>query len=144
MSSQRAYIKLVKESKQQTITIEELKDIFQYYRNIMQKTGTQVSWDYESYAFPYEIKETSEGKGIWFYLKGTSDRYKYIVFAVGKEEKKIDDDVVTEYYIQVELPEGSTYADKGKANEFCKFIGNRLGGEVQLFNGRTIYYYKKK
>lgn len=144
MSSQKAYIKLVKGSKQETITVDELKNLLQDYRNMMQKTGKQLAWDYEQHAFPYEISETSEGKGTWFYLKGVEDRYKYIVFAVGKEEQKVNDEIVTQHYIQVELPENATYGDKGKANEFCKYLGKKLEAEVTLFNGRTMYFNKKR
>lgn len=144
MSSQKAYIKLVEGANQDRVTLDELKEFFQYYKNITNKAGTQLNWDYEGYAFPYEIRETSEGKGTWFYLKGIEDRYKYIVFAVGKKEQEINDEVKTQYFVQVELPEGSTYGDKGKANEFCKFLGKKLGAEVQLFNGRTMYFNKRK
>lgn len=147
MPNQKAYIRLVEGSKQNTITLDEVKNLFENYKEMMKKTGTQLNWNYTAHAFPYEISETPDGKGKWFYLKANKneDKYKYIVFAVGKKEQKIaDDEVKTEYYIQVELPDGATYGDKGKANQYCKFLGNKLGAEVQLFNGRIMYFNKKK
>lgn len=147
MSNQAAYIKLVQGSKQESISLSELKDMFTQYKSSTHKTGTQINWDYTAASFPYEISETEDGAGKWFYLKANKgeDRYKYIVFGVGTEDRgTTEGEVVSEYYIQVVLPEGATYGDKGKANEFCKYLGYKLGGEVQLFNGRTMYFNKRK
>ncbi|EIJ81661.1 hypothetical protein PB1_01930 [Bacillus methanolicus PB1] len=47
-------------------------------------------------------------------------------------------------YIQITLPESSTFGDKGKANEFCKLFAKKLQGELHLFNGRIMYYYPRK
>ncbi|MCK6256855.1 DUF1885 family protein [Fictibacillus sp. KIGAM418] len=138
---QHAYIKLVPSSKQQSITSEEVKNLFRYYKEITSKTGTQLGWEYGQSAFPYSMEEKSEGKDRWFYLKGTDrQQFKYIMIGLDIEEK----DETNTSYIQVTLPEGYTHGDKGKANEFCKFLAKQLEGELHLFNGRIMYYYKKK
>jgi hypothetical protein len=141
--SQSAFIKLVPASKQQSISLKEVKELFHYYKEITSKTGEQVSWEYADAAFPYEIEEKDEGKDSWFFLKATSDRYKYMIVGVGKEdlEEPSEEEAA---YIQVVLPEGATYGDKGKANEFCKFLAKKLAGELHLFNKRVMYYYKRK
>ncbi|MGO4887946.1 DUF1885 family protein [Anaerobacillus sp. MEB173] len=143
--SNHAYIKLVKKSEKQTITLDELKEYFHYYKNITSKTGQQLNFGYEDAAFPYEIAETPEGKGKWFYLKGTfRDYYRSIVLAIDEEEIENEDgESTSQTFIQVVLPEGSTHGDKSKANEFCKFLANKLKAELQLFNGRTMYFYKR-
>ncbi|MEB1809922.1 MAG: DUF1885 family protein [Bacillaceae bacterium] len=144
--SDHAYIKLVKKSTQQDITVEELKDIFKYYQTITTKTGDQLDWGYGDAAFPYVISEVPDSDDNWFYLKsnGTSTRYKYIVFGVGKETiEDSEGNETLQSYIQVILPEGATHGDKGKANEFCKFLGKKLQAEVHLFNGRIMYFYKR-
>lgn len=143
--SNHAYIKLVKASKQQEITLEELKEFFLYYKDITGKTGEQLDWEYKESAFPYTIAEVPEGEGKWFYLKGTADRYKYIVVGIGEEEIEQEDGTFEKQaYIQIILPEGATHGDKGKANEFCKFLGKKYEGELHLFNGRVMYFYKRK
>ncbi|WP_062231542.1 DUF1885 family protein [Fictibacillus sp. FJAT-27399] len=138
---QQAYIKLVPSSKQQSITSEEVKNLFRYYKEITSKTGTQLGWEYGQSAFPYSMEEKSEGRDRWFYLKGTDrQQFKYIMIGLDTEET----DETNTSYIQVTLPEGFTHGDKGKANEFCKFLAKQLEGELHLFNGRIMYYYKRK
>ncbi|UZJ77317.1 DUF1885 family protein [Fictibacillus sp. KU28468] len=138
---QHAYIKLVPSSKQQSITSEEVKNLFRYYNEITSKTGTQLGWEYGQSAFPYSMEEKSEGKDRWFYLKGTDrQQFKYIIIGLDTEETA----ETNTSYIQVTLPEGFTHGDKGKANEFCKFLAKQLEGELHLFNGRIMYYYKRK
>lgn len=140
-----AYIKLVPSSLKQTITIDEVKDLFLYYKEITSKTGEELDYHYENDAFPFEIKETDEGKGKWFYLSGVRERYFAILVGVDKETLQNENGEESEQtYIQVTLPEESTYGDKGKANEFCKFLAKKLQGELHLFNGRTMYYYPRK
>jgi hypothetical protein len=141
--SQSAYIKLVPASKQQEITLAEVKDLFHYYKEITSKTGEQLSWEYSDVAFPYEIEEKEEGKDAWFLLKSNTDRYQYMIVGVGTDESGSDAED-NQQYIQVLLPEGSTYGDKGKANEFCKFLAKKVEGELHLFNDRIMYYYKRK
>lgn len=143
--SKNAYIKLVPSSAQQTITTEELKELFQYYKEITAKTGNQLDWNYDNAAFPYEIKEKEEGEGVWFYLQSEQDRYNAILIGVDRElakDKDVSDREQT--YIQITLPETATAGDKGKANEFCKFMGKKLQGELHLFNGRIMYFYPRK
>ncbi|HLO12742.1 DUF1885 family protein [Neobacillus drentensis] len=140
-----AFIKLVPSSAKQTITIDEVKELFYYYKDITSKTGDQVSWQFGESAFPYDIKETEDGKGKWFYLQANLERYYAILIGVDTESVQNEDGVSSEQtYIQVTLPEQSTYGDKGKANEFCKFLAKKLQGELHLFNERVMYYYPRK
>ncbi|WHY80093.1 DUF1885 family protein [Neobacillus sp. WH10] len=140
-----AYIKLVPSSAKQTVTIEELKELFHYYKNITAKTGDQLNWQYDDSAFPYEIKETEEGKGKWFYLHSDHERYYKILIGVDTETVRSEDGAESEQvYIQITLPEQSTYGDKGKANEFCKFLAKKLQGELHLFNERIMYFNPRK
>ncbi|CAM3757026.1 DUF1885 family protein [Mesobacillus thioparans] len=143
--SSNAYIKLVPSSSQQAISTEELKDLFNYYKEITSKTGDQVDWNYENSAFPYELKEKADGKGAWFYLESSQDRYHAILIGVDKENVVNEDGSEREQsYIQITLPPTATAGDKGKANEFSKFIGKKLQGELHLFNGRIMYFYPRK
>lgn len=143
-TTSNAFIKLVPASLKQTITIEELKELFSYYKNLTEKTGKQVNWDYDNHAFPYELKETEEGKGRWFYLKSDMDRYNLIVVGISQEKIKQHDEERIQTYIQISLTAASTHGDKSKANEFCKFLSKQLQGELHLFNSRIMYYYKRK
>ena len=145
MMAVNAFIKLVPSSAKQTITIDEVKELFYYYKDITSKTGDQVSWQFGESAFPYDIKETEDGKGKWFYLQANLERYYAILIGIDTESVQNDDGVIREQtYIQVTLPEQSTYGDKGKANEFCKFLAKKLQGELHLFNERVMYYYPRK
>jgi hypothetical protein len=145
MMAVNAFIKLVPSSAKQTITIDEVKELFYYYKDITSKTGDQVSWQFGESAFPYDIKETEDGKGKWFYLQANLERYYAILIGVDTESVQNDDGVSSEQtYIQVTLPEQSTYGDKGKANEFCKFLAKKLKAELHLFNERVMYYYPRK
>ncbi len=128
----------------QHISLDDVKDHFNYYKKITGKTGKQLDWDYDNAAFPYQIKEINQEKN-WFYLKSDHQKYHAIVVAVGQEE--MGDEMgenAEQSYIQVALPESSTVGDKGKANEFCKFLAKKLAGELHLFNGRIMYFYKRK
>ncbi len=143
--SRTAYIKLVPASNKQEVTIDDLRDYLNYYQEITSKTGEQLGWDYENSAFPYEIKERGDSNHEWFYLKGTSDRYNFILIGVGSEEiKEGDGSARKQNFIQVALPESANFGDKNKAVEFIKFLGRKLNGEVHLFNGRIMYFYDKK
>jgi len=143
--SSNAYIKLVPSSSQQAISTEELKDLFNYYKEITAKTGDQVDWNYENSAFPYDLKEKEDGKGIWFYLQSSQDRYNAILIGVDKEAVVDENGTEREQsYIQITLPPTATAGDKGKANEFSKFLGKKLQGELHLFNGRIMYFYPRK
>ncbi|MEC1721026.1 DUF1885 family protein [Schinkia azotoformans] len=143
--SRTAYIKLVPASNKQEVTIDDLRDYLNYYQEITSKTGEQLGWNYENSAFPYEIKEREYSNHEWFYLKGTSDRYNFILLGVGSEEiKEEDGSARKQNFIQVALPESANFGDKNKAVEFIKFLGRKLNGEVHLFNGRIMYFYDKK
>jgi hypothetical protein len=145
MMAVNAFIKLVPSSTKQTITIKEVKELFHYYKEITGKTGVQLDWQYEDTAFPYEIKETDEGKDNWFYLHSNNERYFAILIGVDQETIRNEFGEEREQtYIQITLPEQSTYGDKGKANEFCKFLAKKLKGELHLFNERIMYYYPRK
>ena len=145
MLAANSFIKLVPSSAKENISTEELKELFLYYKDITGKTGNQINWDYNDAAFPYEIKEKPDAKETWFYLYSDHDRYNAILLGVDKEKVIEEDGSEREQaYIQVTLPETATFGDKGKANEFCKFLAKKLQGELHLFNGRIMYYYKRK
>lgn len=137
-----AYINLVSKSKENTLTTEDVMNLLQYYKEITAKTGKQLGWEYSEAAFPYEIKEKPEGKGQWFYLKGTEDRYKMILIGVGTQPENTEGTDPLPY-IQVTLHDQSTHGDKGKANEICKFLAKKLEAELKLFTGSIMYYYKR-
>ncbi|MBU8877658.1 DUF1885 family protein [Bacillus sp. FJAT-29790] len=145
MLASNAYIKLVPSSAKENITTDEVKELFQYFKKITAKTGSQIDWKYNEAAFPYEMKEKPEGKGKWFYLHSDHDRYHAILLGIDKETIREDDGLEREQsYIQITLPESSTFGDKGKANEFCRFLAQKLQGELHLFNGRIMYFYPRK
>ncbi|MBS4189061.1 DUF1885 family protein [Bacillus sp. FJAT-49705] len=140
-----AYIKLVPSSNKESITTDEVKELFQYFKEITSKTGDQVDWKYNEAAFPYEIKETHEGKGKWFYLHSDNDRYNAILLGIDQEIIHDEDGSERQQsYIQLTLPETATFGDKGKANEFCRYLAKKLKGELHLFNGRIMYFYPRK
>lgn len=145
MVANSAYIKLVPASAKENVTTDELKELFYYYKDITSKTGKQLDWKYENSAFPYEIKEKEEAKGVWFYLQSHQDRYHAILLGID-HETVLDENGIEkkQNYIQVTLPESATFGDKGKANEFCKFLAKKLQAELHLFNGRIMYYYQRK
>lgn len=134
--SKNAYIKLVNGSNKQSITISEVKGLLRDYSELNKKTGKQLDWIYDHYAFPYHITETLAGEGKWFYLTAEAEGYYLLAVAVDKDEDG--------EYVQVTLSEKSTFGDKAKAVDFCKFIGDKLKGEVHLFNEKVMYFYPRK
>jgi hypothetical protein len=110
------------------ISLEDVISTLQYYQEITAKTGVQLNWDYSRYAFPYviEIKENNGDK--YLLLKGQLDRYYAILIGVNAS--------IENPYIQITLPNRSTFADKGKANEFAKFLAKKFNGKLTLFNGK--------
>lgn len=138
---QSAYITMVQGSAAAEVSLDGVKEQLRQYREQMALTGRQLGWDYAEAAFPYEIKDKPEANGRWFYLKGTGPLYRHIVIGTGE---RTQDETASVPFIQVVLPDDATHGDKAKANELCKWIGNRLKAEVQLFNGRTIYYNPRK
>lgn len=140
-----AYIKLVPSSEKANVTTDEIKELFHYFKDITSKTGDQVDWKYNEAAFPYVIKEKPDSEGKWFYLHSNNDRYHAILLGVDKETIKDEDGSEREQsYIQITLPETATFGDKGKANEFSRFLAKKLKGELHLFNGRIMYFYPRK
>jgi hypothetical protein len=140
-----AYIKLVEGSATQETTLEDVKNKLNHYIEMTSKTGKQLDWGYSNAAFPYTIVEKQEAQGTWFYLKGKDSKlYKYIMFGIGQEAPATEGEQKTRHYIQVVLPKGSTHGDKGKANEFCKYLAKEYKGELHLFNGRIMYFYPRK
>jgi hypothetical protein len=141
--SKSAYIKLVPASIKQEVTLDEIKELLKEYKTNTLKTGEQLSWGYSEAAFPYTIEEKDDSKNEWFYLKGIDPRKnKYILIGVGNENSQ--EEVHQTCYIQFTLTDISTHGDKGKANEYCKYLASKLKGELHLFNGRVMYYYSKK
>ncbi|MEK3885719.1 DUF1885 family protein [Paenibacillus sp. PL2-23] len=137
--SQSAYIKLVKGSKDQSVTLRDVEDALLRYREMTSLTGSQLGWDYEGAAFPYTIQ--SEGDERWFYLKGVSSSYRHIIMGISEATSTDGDSVPC---VQVVLPEEATHGDKAKANELCKYMAKRWQAELTLFNGRTMYYNPRK
>ncbi|ANB58406.1 hypothetical protein GFC29_242 [Anoxybacillus sp. B7M1] len=138
--STHAYIKLVPASRQKTVTLEEVKKLLDSYQEMTKKTGEQLGWEYKEAAFPYEIVEVNNENGSWLYLKGKNGRYQAIFIGVGQTQPN---ETEASSFIQITLPNGATHGDKGKANEFCKFLAKKLEGELHLFNGRIMYFYKR-
>ncbi|MDX8359931.1 MULTISPECIES: DUF1885 family protein [Bacillaceae] len=138
-----AYIKLVPKSKKHDITLDDVEDLFEYYKEITNKTGKQLDWKYDDSAFPYRITKINDGNNDLFHLQSEHKQYKSIIVGIGNEsiEDMDSKEVRQQQYIQVSLLKQSTHGDKGKANEFCKFLAKKVSGELHLFNGRTIYYY---
>lgn len=141
-----AYIRLVEGSAADKITLEDVKAKFQRYIDMTTKTGQQLGWQYANAAFPYTIEETPEGKGKWFYLKGQDPKeYNYIVVGVGSETIEAEDtEPKQQHFIQVVLPDNATHGDKGKANEYCKFLAKEYKAQLHLFNGRIMYFNPRK
>ncbi|TKD71811.1 DUF1885 family protein [Pseudalkalibacillus hwajinpoensis] len=111
------------------INLNKIKDLLIYYKELMNKTGEQLSWSYGDSAYPYDLIEKPEDP--WFYLKGKNEDYRMII--IGISDKRI----------QVVLPDQSTHGDKAKANELCKFLATNLKANLTLFNGRVIQHSQK-
>lgn len=136
-----AYIKFVEGSTEQQVTINGVKEKLNHYIEMTKKTGEQLDWDYNDVAFPYTIHEKPEAQGQWFYLKGNNPKlYQYIMIGVGSRPAGDQE----EHYIQITLTDTSTAGDKGKANEFCKYLAKNYKAELHLFNGRILYFNPRK
>jgi hypothetical protein len=138
--AQSAYIYLVNGSAAPTITLDELKEHLDRYKEQTALTGKQLGWDYAASAFPYSIETKPEGQGKWFYLKGRDPQYNYILMGVGTKAEEDGE----KGYIQVTLPDDATHGDKSKGNELCKYLAKKLKAELKLFNGRTMYFNPRK
>ncbi|WP_144499186.1 DUF1885 family protein [Bacillus sp. FDAARGOS_235] len=129
---QHAFITLVPKSNKHSVSTDDIKQLFQYYKTVTSQTGVQINYAYTNTAFPYEILDTS---ATTLKLQSSHDRYDSIYVGVGIENEQS--------FIQISLPSNATFGDKGKANEFCRFLAKKLEGELQLFNGRIMYFYKR-
>lgn len=137
---QSAYVKLVEGSAASAITLDEVKEHLLAYQDITGRTGQQLDWDYTEAAFPYTFESKPDAKH-WFYLQGTTERYRHLIFGIGNETGDPD---ASATHIQIVLPDESTHGDKSKANELCRFLAKRLQAKLQLFNGRTMYFNPRK
>jgi hypothetical protein len=122
------------------MTLDELQEHLNKYKEQLTLTGQQLGWDYSAAGFPYTIETKPEGEGKWFYLKGQDDGYKYIVMGIGT---KTEGETVHNF-VQAVLPNDATHGDKSKANELCKHLGKQLKAELHLFNGRIMYFNPRK
>ncbi len=138
--SQVATITFVEGSSVSSVNLDDIKQQLQHYREQFTRTGEQLDWEYADAAFPYTIEQKPEAEGKWFYLKATGSKYRHIVLGPGYENKEDAE----RHYVQLVLPNDSTIGDKNKGNEFAKYLGKVWRAEVQLFNGRTIYYNPRK
>jgi hypothetical protein len=135
--SKSAYIKLVPGSKQSEITLDEVKQLLNYYQEMTQYTGKQLAWDYADAAFPYQLSEQEEAGRKYLLLEGHEPHlYHHLLFGVGEMDGVP--------HIQLVLPERGTHGDNAKANELSRFLAKQLQAELQMLNGRTMYFYKRK
>jgi hypothetical protein len=135
-----AWIYLVEESTQQTITLDDVKAALERYVEMTARTGKQLGWAYADAAFPYEIAEQEEDGRRFLLLKGKDPHlYQYLLLGVNSPsaERKAP-------HIQLVLPTGSTHGDVAKANEFSRYLAKTFQGELHSFNGRVMYYYPRK
>src|SRR5690606_21974519 len=151
--AQVAVITLAEGSAVSSVTLDDVAAQLEHYREQLRKTGEQLGWPYEQAAFPYVVEK--DGEGRWLYLKGTG-KYGRIAIAAGSEpaagapeaggnaEAEGEPAPKARHVVHVVLPDDSTYGDKSKGNELCKYLGKTWKAEVKLFNGRTIYYNVKK
>lgn len=141
-----AYIRLVQGSAAPSgITLDELEQSLELYQDALKRTGHQLNWEYEDAAFPYTIEKVVEPSGsepTWLYLRGQASRYRHIALStITTNEHSAEGSCPT---VQIVLPDGATHGDKGKANELCRFIAQRLKAELTLFNGRIMYFNPRK
>ena len=138
--AQSAFIKFVQGSTVERLSLNEVKEHLQRYCEQTGRTGEQLDWNYTEAAFPYTVETKPGEEELWFYLKGTTPQYKFILFGVGE----LTDNERSIPYVQIVLPDESTHGDKAKANELCKYFAKHLLAELTMFNGRTIYYNPRK
>jgi len=137
--SQVATIKFVEGSTVPSVSLEDVKQQLAHYREQLSLTGDQLNWDYATAAFPYTFEQKPEAEGQWFYLKGAG-RYRYIVVGTGSTQRE----ETVQHFVQLVLPDDSTHGDKNKGNEISRYLGKMWKAEVQMFNGRTIYFNPRK
>ncbi|MET3698146.1 uncharacterized protein DUF1885 [Bacillus oleivorans] len=135
-----AFIKVTPLSQKESISYDDVKEILQYYQEITHKTGEQLSWEYDQNAFPYEIMEITSSEGTYLHLKSHEDPHYHSIFI---DIPNTPADTLPDT-LRISLAASSTTADKGKANELCKFIAKKWEAELQLFNNRVMYFCKRK
>lgn len=129
---QQATIELVEKSKYQEANLELLKTLVNDYIQSSTKVGQQLDWNYQNASFPYNISNKKLDDYDSLYLKSNDSRYNHFVLSVQDDRN-----------IVITLLPNSTYGDKGKANELCRFIAQRTEGKLRLFNERVMYFYKR-
>jgi len=143
--SHNAYIRLVKSSAApEGVTLADLEHTLHAYQDAVRRTGSQLDWEYENAAFPYTIESVTppaESGPSWLYLRGRAARYRHIALSAVPADAGSEESCPM---VQVVLPDGATHGDKSKANELCRFIARSLKAELQLFNGRIMYYNPRK
>lgn len=125
-----ARVRLVEQSTQSSVSLKDIQELFNYYQNITEKTGEQLEWSYANNAFPYTINNIDNK---YFILSSESEQYFKIYIGLEGEQT-----------ILFRLPSSATHGDKGKAVELSKFFAKKLQAELELFNGRKMYFYKRK
>lgn len=136
-----AFITFVEGSAVQQVTLDEVKELLNQYITQTKKTADQIDFAFNEAAFPYTLHEKPEAQGQWFYLKGTNPKlYQYILIGVGSRPAEGRE----EHYIQITLTDISTAGDKGKANEFSRYLARKYKAELTMFNGRKMYFNPRK
>lgn len=135
--SKSAYIKLVPGSKQTEITLDEVQKLLETYQEMMRSTGQQLGWDYQDAAFPYQLTKREEADATYLFLKGKDPNlYYYLLLGVAQHDDT--------HQIQLVLPDRATHGDQAKANELSRFLAKQLQAELQMLNGRTMYFNKRR
>jgi hypothetical protein len=130
---------LVEGSKQSEITLDDVKKLLAYYKEMTAYTGQQLGWDYQQAAFPYTIEEKEQDGIQYLMLKGIEpSQYYYLLIGVSQEKD------TGYHYIQLVLPDRATHGDCTKANEYSRFLAKQLEAQLQLLNGRTMYFNTRK
>ncbi|MGZ9587051.1 DUF1885 family protein [Paenibacillus marinisediminis] len=138
--SQRATITFVDGSAVASVSLDQLKQQLLHYQEQTALTGKQLGWEYEEAAFPYTIETKPGHEHIGFILQGTDPRYKHLLIGVGQTEV----DGIERHTVELVLTDVATHGDKGKGNEFMKYLAKVWKGELTLFNGRRMYFNPRK
>lgn len=132
---EQTIIKVSQKLDETAITCDSVKELLGYYNEITSKTGNQLNWSYENHALPYDIMDEDKDGQRFLHLQGRDrTEYHHLLISVSTEETEESKTA----YIIIHLPSDATHGDKGKANEFAKFLGNKYKGELTLFNGRIM------
>ena len=121
----RAWIRLVENSTQTEVSLEDVKERLERYVDMASRTGRQLGWSYEEAAFPYTMEERTENGNSWLILKGKDPKmYRGLVIGVKQEPAEKGG----HHTIQILIPPGATHGDKSKANEFCRYLAKAFQG----------------